>query len=205
MKTIYWIGYQFFRSAGKAFYNLNLVNGDKLVRDGGVMMAANHESFLDPPLIGITHPENVTYLARKTLFTGLSRWIYTKWDAIPIDQESPDMTGLKRIIKALKAGKKVVMFPEGERTLTGELGGALPGLGLIIAKSQTTVQPMRIFGAREALPRGSGKMKMAQISVVVGDPIYFDKEKLSGYKGKEGYQAIADLVMKAISDLEDPR
>ncbi len=168
-------------------------------------MAANHESFLDPPLIGISHPENVTYLARKTLFTGMSKWLYTNWDAIPVDQDNPDMTGVKKIIKALRTGKKVVMFPEGERTMNGELGVALPGVGLIIAKSQTTVQPMRIFGAREALPRGSGKMKMAQISVVVGDPIYFDKENLKGYRGKEGYQKIADIVMKAISDIEDPR
>jgi 1-acyl-sn-glycerol-3-phosphate acyltransferase len=205
MKTIYWLGYIFFKSAGKAFYNLRLVNEEKLVREGGVMMAANHESFLDPPLIGISHPENVTYLARKTLFKGIGKWLYTRWDAIPVDQENPDMTGLKKIIKALKGGKKVVLFPEGERTLTGDLLPALPGVGLIIAKSQATVQPMRIFGAREALPRGSGKMKLAQISVVVGDPIHFDKDTLKKYRGKDGYQKIADIVMKAISDLEDPR
>lgn len=205
MKTIYWLGYTFFRSAGKAFYNLRLINEEKLVKEGGVMMAANHESFLDPPLIGISHPENVTYLARKTLFRGIGKWLYTKWDAIPIDQENPDMTGLKRIIKALKIGKKVVMFPEGERTLTGNLNPALPGVGLIVAKSQCTVQPMRIFGAREALPRGSGKMNMAEIVVVVGDPLYFNKETLAQYRGKEGYQAIADKVMKAIAALKDPR
>ena len=205
MKTVYWLGYLFFKSAGKAFYNLQLVNEDKLVKEGGVMMAANHESFLDPPLIGISHPTNVTYLARKTLFTGITKWLYTRWDAIPIDQENPDMTGLKKIIKALKGGKKVVMFPEGERTLTGDLNPALPGIGLIIAKSQSVVQPMRIFGARDALPRGSGKLKMEQIAVVVGDPIYFDKETLKQYRGKEGYQKIADIVMQAISEIEDPR
>lgn len=205
MKTVYWLGYLFFKSAGKAFYNLQLVNEDKLVKEGGVMMAANHESFLDPPLIGISHPTNVTYLARKTLFTGITKWLYTRWDAIPIDQENPDMTGLKKIIKALKGGEKVVVFPEGERTLTGDLNPALPGIGLIIAKSQSVVQPMRIFGARDALPRGSGKLKMEQIAVVVGDPIYFDKETLKQYRGKEGYQKIADIVMQAISEIEDPR
>ena len=157
MKTIYWIGYIFFRSAGKAFYNLRLVNEEKLVQGGGVMMAANHESFLDPPLIGISHPENVTYLARKTLFVGLGKWLYTKWDAIPVDQENPDMTGLKKIIKALKIGKKVVMFPEGERTLTGHLNPALPGVGLIVAKSLATVQPMRILGPEKLCLEARGK------------------------------------------------
>ncbi len=205
MKTVYWLGYIFFKAAGKAFYNHRLIGEEKIVRDGGVMIAANHESFLDPPLIGIAYPENVTYLARKTLFTGLTKWLYTKWDAIPVDQENPDMTGLKKIIKALKSGKKVVVFPEGERTKHGELNPALPGVGLIIAKSQATVQPVRIFGAREALPRGSGKLKMAQICVSVGDPIYFTKEELKQYKGKAGYQAIADRVMAAIAAIEDPR
>ncbi len=205
MKTIYWLGYIFFKSAGKAFYNLKLVGEEKLVRDGGVMLAANHESFLDPPLIGISHPENITYLARKTLFKGFAKWLYTRWDAIPVDQDNPDMTGLKKIIKALKVGKKVVLFPEGERTLTGELNPALPGVGLIVAKSKAVVQPMRIFGARDALPRGSSKLKMEQICVVVGDPIHFDDEMLKNFSGKDGYQKIADIVMQAISEIEDPR
>ncbi|MFC4995506.1 lysophospholipid acyltransferase family protein [Rubritalea tangerina] len=201
MKTVYWIGYIFFKSAGKAFFNRRVINEHKLVRDGGVLMCANHESFLDPPLIGISHPLNVTYLARKTLFKGFFKWLYTKWDAIPIDQENPDMTGLKNIIKALKSGKKVVMFPEGERTLHGGLNPGLPGVGLIVAKAQATVQPMRIFGAFDALPRGSGKLKRHQIDVVIGDPIHFTKEELKEYRGKDGYQKISDRIMQAISEL----
>ncbi|SHK34707.1 1-acyl-sn-glycerol-3-phosphate acyltransferase [Rubritalea squalenifaciens DSM 18772] len=204
MKTVYWIGYLFFKCAGKAFFNRRIINEEKLVEDGGVLMCANHESFLDPPLIGISYPENVTYLARKTLFKGFFKWLYTNWDAIPVDQENPDMTGLKNIIKALKNGKKVVMFPEGARTLDGNLGPALPGVGLIVAKSQATVQPMRIFGAREALPRGSGKLRRCQIDVVVGDPIYFTKEELKEYRGKEGYQKISERIMEAIAKIERP-
>lgn len=205
MKTVYWIGYTFFRAAGKAFFNLQLHNEEKLVREGGVLMCANHESFLDPPLIGISHPENVTYLARKTLFKGFFNWLYKKWDAIPVDQQNPDMTGVKRIIKALKEGKKVVMFPEGERTLTGELGAGMPGVGLIIGKSRAVVQPMRIFGARDALPRGSMRMHRTQIAVVVGDALRFTPEQLKEFRGKEGYQRLADLVIDKIREIKDPR
>lgn len=202
MKTVYWIGYIFFRSAGKAFFNRRVINEHKLVTsDEGVLMCANHESFLDPPLIGIVHPHNVTYLARKTLFKGFFKWLYTKWDAIPIDQDNPDMTGLKNIIKALKNGKKVVMFPEGERTLTGELNPGLPGVGLIVSKAQAVVQPMRIFGAYEALPRGSNKMHCSQIDVVIGDPIRFSKEEFKQFKGKDGYQKLSDLIMERIGQL----
>ena len=201
MKLVYWVGYTFFMSAGKAFFNRRIINDHKLVEEGGVLMCANHESFLDPPLIGIVHPMNVTYLARKTLFTGFAKWLYTQWDAIPIDQDNPDMTGLKNIIRALKAGEKVVMFPEGERTLHGGLNPGLPGVGLIISKAQAVVQPMRIFGAYDALPRGSGKMKCNQIDIVVGDPIRFTKQEFKELRGKDGYQKISDKVMQAISEL----
>lgn len=202
MKTVYWVGYTFFRAAGKAFFNRRVINEHKLVQgEEGVLMCANHESFLDPPLIGIVHPLNVTYLARKTLFKGFFKWLYNKWDAIPIDQENPDMTGLKNIIKALKHGKKVVMFPEGERTLHGGLNPGLPGVGLIVAKAQATVQPMRIFGAYDALPRGSGKMKCNQIDVVIGDPIRFTPEEFKQFKGKDGYQKLSNLIMERISEL----
>lgn len=204
MKTVYWFGYLFFKCAGKAFFNRRLIGEEKLVQEGGVLMCANHESYLDPPLIGISYPENVTYLARKTLFKGFFHWLYTNWDAIPIDQENPDMTGLKNIIRALKSGKKVVMFPEGERTQSGTLNPGLPGVGLIVAKAQATVQPIRIFGARDALPRGSGKMTCAQIDVVVGDPIHFTHEELQNYRGKDGYQKLADRIMSAISEIERP-
>ena len=205
MNWVYWTGWSWFRGVAKASFNYEVVGKERLIEEEGALIVCNHVSFLDPPLVGIAHDHGVFFLARKTLFKGFCAWLYPRWNSIPIDQENPDMTGLKKIIKALKGGKKVVIFPEGERTLTGALGPALPGVGLIIAKSQTVVQPMRIFGAREALPRGSGRLKMEQISVVVGDPIYFDKETLKQYRGKEGYQTIANIVMKAISELEDPR
>ncbi|BDS05429.1 1-acyl-sn-glycerol-3-phosphate acyltransferase [Oceaniferula spumae] len=201
MKTIYWFCYRLWQKCFICFFSYRVVGKEKLVTDGPVLIASNHESFLDPPLVGIAYDQEVYYLARKTLFRGFGAWLYPKLNSIPVDQERPDMTSLKTIIKLLKQGNQVVVFPEGARTLDGELQEAQPGTGLIVAKSKAVVQPVRIFGARQALPRGSSKMNFCPITLVVGDPITFTAEELKA-KGRDDYQKISDRIMSEIAKLE---
>ena len=203
MKSLYWFCYNLWGISFKSFFSYRVIGKEKLITDGPVVIASNHESFLDPPLVGIAYDQSVYYLARKTLFRGFGAWLYPRLNAIPVDQDRPDMTSLKTIIKLLKKNKQVVVFPEGARTLDGNLQPAEAGTGLIVAKSKAVVQPTRIFGAREALPRGSGKVKFCPITVVVGDPIVFTPEELNA-KGREGYQKIADRIMEEIGKLQLP-
>lgn len=204
MNWVYWIGHTTFKAGARAFFQFRVIGREKLLEDRGVLVVSNHESFVDPPLVGIAFEKATYYLARKTLFKGIFAWIYKKWQAIPVDQEKPDMTSLKRIIKLLKSGERVIIFPEGARTLDGNLQAAQAGTGLIVAKSKAMVQPVRIFGAREALPRGSGKMRFVPITIVVGDPIEFTAEELAA-KDRGGYQKIADRIMAEIGKIELPR
>lgn len=200
MKTLYWFCYTLFKKAALAFFSYRVIGKEKLVTDGSVLIASNHESFLDPPLVGVAYDKAVYYLARKTLFRGLGAWLYPKLNSIPVDQDKPDMTSLKTIIKLLKQQKQVVIFPEGSRTLDGELQPAEAGTGLIVAKSKAVVQPIRIVGARKALPRGSGKITFAPITIIVGDPIVFTAEELSA-KGRDDYQKISNRIMTEIGKL----
>jgi len=172
-----------------------------LVTEGSVLVVSNHQSFLDPPLIGSLYDDEMYYLARKSLFRGPAKWLYTQWKAIPVDQDRPDMASLKTIIRLLKQGNRVLVFPEGERTPDGELGEAQPGVGLIAMKSGAVIQPIRIRGARRALPRGSGRIRFARIEVHIGPPLRFSEEELAQVKGKVGYKMVADRVMEAIADL----
>ncbi|MDA7868354.1 1-acyl-sn-glycerol-3-phosphate acyltransferase [Akkermansiaceae bacterium] len=203
MKTTYWVGHTIFRAAAKAFFRYQVVGRDKLVTDGPVLIASNHESFLDPPLVGIAYDDSVYYLARKTLFKGPTKWLYPRWNAIPVDQEAPDMSSLKKIIKILKDGEQVVVFPEGARTLTGKLQPGEAGVGLIAAKSRAVIQPVRIFGAYEALPRGSGRLRFHPVTIVVGDPMTLTPEEMKA-KGREAYQAISDRIMAEIAKIKHP-
>jgi 1-acyl-sn-glycerol-3-phosphate acyltransferase len=201
MNWSYWLGWTFFRSAFRALFGFRVVNRDKLLSDGPLLIAANHESFLDPPLVGVIYQKALTMLARKTLFRGFPGLLYRSWGAIPVDQERPDMTSLKTIVRRIRGGEMVLVFPEGARTWDGSLGKAQPGIGLIVAKSGAVVQPMRIRGAREALPRGSVRLRMSRVTVTVGDPIRFDAKELKAAKGREGYQKIADRIMDEIAAL----
>lgn len=201
MKTIYWFCYTLWKLCFVCFFSYRVVGKEKLLTDGPVLIASNHESYLDPPLVGIGYDKAVYYLARKTLFRGFGAWLYPRLNSIPVDQDRPDMTSLKTIIKLLREGNQVVIFPEGSRTLDGELQPAEAGTGLIVAKTRATVQPVRIFGARDALPRGSNKIRFCPITLVVGDPIEFSDEELKA-KGRDDYQKISDKIMQAISEIE---
>jgi len=190
-----------FGSAFRTLFGMRVIGEENLVTEGPVLVASNHQSFLDPPLIGNLYKDEMVFLARKTLFRGVFKWLYKQWNAIPVDQDRPDMASLKTIIRKLKEGHRVLVFPEGARTLDGNLGEAAPGIGLIAAKSGAVIQPVRIRGAREALPRGSARIHFARITVSVGKPIHLTPEELKAASGKEGYDELAKRIMTAIGDL----
>lgn len=172
-----------------------------MINHGPVILASNHESYLDPPLVGSVSDRAIFFLARKTLLAGpFFGWLLPKLNVIPVDQEGNDRSALKALIRILKAGEGTLVFPEGERTVDGRLRPALPGLGFVIAKTLAPVVPMRIFGAREAWPRGSGRVRFRPITVVVGEPIYFTSADLQA-SGKDVYLRLSQRVMAAIAAL----
>lgn len=201
MKWIYWLGWMTFKSILKAFFGFRVIGAEHLVTEGPVLVASNHQSYLDPPIIGAIYQNDMYYLARKTLFRGITKWLYTQWNAIPVDQDHPDMASLKNIIRKLKDGHRVCVYPEGSRTMDGTLGEAAPGIGLIAVKSAATIQPVRIRGAYEALPRGSARLRRTRITVDVGPPIRLTPEELKHSANKEGYDRIAKQIMAAIDAL----
>ena len=195
------MGWMTLGSAFRGLFSLRVRGKEHLVTEGSVLVVSNHQSFLDPPLIGSLYEDEMYFLARKSLFRGFFKWLYTRWNAIPVDQDRPDMASLKTIIRLLKQGNRVLVFPEGARTLDGELDKGQPGVGLIAMKSGAVIQPIRIRGAREALPRGSAKVTLARIDVHVGPPLVFTDEELASLSGKAGYQTISDRIMKEIAAL----
>jgi 1-acyl-sn-glycerol-3-phosphate acyltransferase len=201
MRWIYWLGWMSFGAAFRTIFGMRVIGEENLITEGAVLVASNHQSFLDPPLIGNLYKTEMVFLARKSLFKGPATWVYPQWNAIPVDQDRPDMASLKTIIRKLKEGHRVLVFPEGARTIDGNLGEAAPGIGLIAAKSAVPIQPVRISGAREALPRGSGRIRFARITVTIGKPIYLTPEELKSASSKQGYDDLAKRIMGAIGAL----
>src|SRR2546426_5859786 len=202
MNFYYWLGYHFSRLVGGLFFRLRVIHRERMIQSGPVILAMNHQSYLDPPLAGITCDRAIYFLARRTLMeVPLLGWLLPKLNVIPVNQEGIDRSALKALIRVLKSGNGALVFPEGSRTLDGNLQPAEPGLGLVIAKTLAPVVPMRIFGAHEAWPRGSSKIRLHPITIVVGHPIFFSETDVAG-RGKEMYQRLSERVMNEIAKLE---
>src|SRR2546421_11837035 len=174
MNSYYWMGYHLSRLAGRIFFRFRVIHRERMIQSGPVILAMNHQSYLDPPLAGTTCDRAIYFLARRTLLdVPLLGWVLPKLNVIPVNQEGVDRSAIKAVIRILNAGHAVLIFPEGSRTLDGNLQPAEPGLGLVIAKTLAPVVPMRIFGAHEALPRGGGGLHLVPIAIVIGEPIFF--------------------------------
>jgi 1-acyl-sn-glycerol-3-phosphate acyltransferase len=200
MTFSYWIGWCLAKLIGRAFFNLRVIGKENLAVPGGAIIVCNHASFLDPPFVGSAFDEDIYFLARKTLFRNpIFGAVIRTWNSVPVDQDRPDMTSLKTVMRLLREGKKVLIFPEGSRTFDDQLLPPLPGVGLIVAKSDVPVIPMRIFGSGEALPRG-GFLHPAEITVVCGKPWHYDPDRPQG-AGKDLYQSISNDLMQQIAAL----
>src|SRR5258708_30986841 len=154
MNFYYWVGYHLSRLAGRLLFRFRVVHRERMIQSGPVILAMNHQSYLDPPLAGITCDRAIYFLTRRTLLdVPLLGWLLPKLNVIPVNQEGVDRSAIKALIRLLKAGNGVLLFPEGSRTLDGKLQPAERGFGLLIARTLAPVVPILLFVAHESLPR----------------------------------------------------
>jgi len=138
-----------------AVFGFRLYGWHRMPRQGAVVLASNHQSFLDPPFLGATCPRNTRFLARKTLFIGPLGWVMRRLGAIPMDRDSPDLGGLKEAVGSLQDGGVLLVFPEGTRSRDGGLGVFRPGVSMLARRGNAVVVPCVIRGAFDAWPRWS--------------------------------------------------
>lgn len=148
---------------------------------GGALICANHQSYLDPPLVGLTCPRRLTYLGRETLFRHrLLGAVITFMDTIPIDREGGGLAGLKETLRRLKRGDMVLIFPEGTRTRDGRLQPLKPGFCAVARRGKVPLVPVALDGAFDIWPRWSPLPRFGRLAVVIGEPISAeDAQRLS--------------------------
>ena len=141
-------------------------------------MVSNHQSHLDPPIVGLGCSRRMNYLARDTLFRFPPfRWLIKSLDAIPIDREGLGLSGIKESLRRLKRGEVVLVFPEGTRTVNGEIQPFLPGFTALAVRSGAAILPAAIEGAYQAWPSGRRFPQAGTIYVQYGPPILPDQLK----------------------------
>lgn len=199
--VIYGCLWLLFNALGRLFFRYRAVGREPIPKKGGILVAANHASFLDIPLLGCGIPRRVWFLGRHDLFpipglNALLRWL--GW--IPIRPDRFDRTGFRKAIRLIREGKAVVIFPEGSRTRDGRLHRGKPGIGVIVAETECQVLPAHIAGTYEALPMGSRWIRFHPVRVTFGKPIDFSADR-QRHTGKEFYRHVSRAVMARIAEL----
>jgi len=205
MQPVYGFCHYVLRVMFDMFFRGEVIGVENLPQRGGFLLAANHASFIDPPMIGCHLSRQIAYFARKTLWKGgISSWWLDAVGTIPVDRDGgQDVSAIKRVLKALKAERGLILFPEGTRTPDGNLQPAKTGVGFIACKTQVPVIPVRIFGSYEAFGKGRGLHLGTPVSVVFGRPIppsAYDDPKA----GKDRAQIASERIMSEIARLERP-
>jgi 1-acyl-sn-glycerol-3-phosphate acyltransferase len=166
---------------------------------GGLLVAANHASYFDIPLLGCGMVRRAWYLGRSDLFVpgvkGILQWL--GW--IPLKLGRLDRKAFERAISLIKAGKVVVIFPEGSRSQDGQLRHAKAGLGMIVAQTGCPVVPAYLKGTFDVLPTGAKRPRFHRVSVSFGPPLSFPRE--GNTESKTFYREVSRVVMERIAAL----
>lgn len=189
---------------GKVYFRLTNDGNEHIPRTGGVLLVANHSSFLDPPLIGCQVRRAVHYMAKGELLRiPVLSWILRHLNAIPIRREGIDREALERAVEVLKRGEVLLVFPEGTRSYDGALQRPRRGAGMIAAACEdVAVVPVCIRGSFEAMPRQARFPKPRKVHVSFGEPFHIDSGGNTA-SHKERYQQISMLIMDKIRSLQE--
>ena len=208
MNASYQLGRMMFRCIFATYFRWRVFNPERVPLEGPVIIASNHASFLDPPLVGAGLARDINYLARETLFRfpGIGR-LLRSWNSVPVDRDGGGAAGLKAIIERLQAGGAILLFPEGTRSRDGGLQKARSGIGLTVIKSNAPVIPVRVFGTFEAFGRQMSFPRPRRVTVKYGRPMDFralraEAETCARPRLKQIYQEVADQIMESIRALE---
>jgi 1-acyl-sn-glycerol-3-phosphate acyltransferase len=199
---IYRVTWLIIRALFHLLFRFRTTGSEKVPREGPVILASNHISYLDPPVVGIGVWRPGHFMAKEEIFRNPAfRWYITRLNAFPIKRGAADRAALKKTLDMLAEGRMLAIFPEGTRSETGELQEPEMGVGMIAHRSGAQVVPVYITGTQNVLPKKGG-FRLAPVSVVYGEPIRFALPE--GQKaGREEYEAAARQIMAAIAELRD--
>jgi 1-acyl-sn-glycerol-3-phosphate acyltransferase len=170
-------------------------------KTGAVIVASNHISFWDPLLVGTAAIREQHFLAKEELFRGPLGWLIRSYNAIPIRRGMADLSGLAKARDVLRAGRSLILFPEGTRQRDGELRTARPGLGMIAVATDALVVPACIQGSNRP-----GKWLFRQSKLRVDFAPAKTWRELAGEAsglepGRALYESVGAGVMREIADL----
>ena len=175
----------------KPLYRFDIQGLEHFPKTGGVLICANHINALDPPVVGITAPRPVHFMAKEELFkTPILKPLLPKLNAFPVKRGLSDREALRRALAILKGGEVMGLFPEGTRSKDGELGKGFSGAGFFALKGEASVVPCAIIGPYKSFKR---------LKVVYGEPINMQPYR----EQKASADEVTAVIMSSIQKLID--
>lgn len=200
-RSVFWvIGHMLCRIAATLAFDLKARGAGHMPRHGGVLLVSNHQSFLDPVLLGVPLRRPICHMARASLFKNrFFGSLIRSLHAFPVRQGEADMSAMRQSIDLLRQGNVVNVFPEGSRTRDGRIGPLMPGIGLIVRRGGVPVVPAVVRGAFEAWPIHRHWPRPWPVRIAYGPPLH-----LSHLKPPEIVKAIDQALHRLFEQLGDP-
>jgi 1-acyl-sn-glycerol-3-phosphate acyltransferase len=178
----------FLRCMGRFVWKVQVEGRERIPREGALIVAPTHESFLDPMVVGAYLPRDLRYMARRTLFvkkredgterrrllaSAFARWAWV----IEVDRDAGGRDAVRKCLERLEAGEAVLLFPEGTRSLDGNVREFEPGVGLIALRSGAPVLPISIEGSRRVWGKGRKlpRLGAGPVRLVFGEPVKYER------------------------------
>ncbi len=191
-----------FNGLARLLLDFKVIGAKNFPKNEGIIVAANHASYFDIPLLGCAVSRRVFFLGRANLFPyPFVGWALEKLGWIPLKTHRLDRKAFGTAISLLSKGKPVVIFPEGSRTVDGKLQPGRPGIGYLVAESRCQVIPLFISGTFKVLPVRAKWPRRFPVSVVIGKPIDFSEEFEELADSKTFYEKVSYSVMDQIQSL----
>lgn len=173
----------------RPYYRIKMEGKENIPKTGPVIICSNHISNLDPPIVGVTSPRTIYFMAKEELFKNkIIGGILKRVHAFPVKRGMRDRQALRDGLAVLKEGQTLGLFPEGTRSKTGEIGKGLAGAGFFAMKSNATIIPCAIVGPYKPF---------TPLKVVYGKPVMIEKL----VKEKASAQEVTDKIMTEIQKL----
>ncbi len=186
--------------------SLEVVGRDRVPARGGVIVAANHVSYLDIPIVGCSLARRADFLAKAELFTQpVVGWFFKRLGGVPIRRDGAARHALAEVERRLEAGHLVVVYPEGTRSPDERLREPKPGVGMLAVRTGAPVVPAYVAGTGEAWPAGAWWLRSRPITVVFGEPMRWEQAAATApdeTAANRRYQDVSREIMDRIAELQ---
>jgi 1-acyl-sn-glycerol-3-phosphate acyltransferase len=190
------------RGLFQAFLGMHVEGLANVPPAGPAMLLCNHESYLDPLMVGGCVLRPILFGAKEELFEGRRGcWLYPRLNCVPVRRGTADMRLFRSMAARLEAGGLVCLFPEGTRSRDGELRPAQPGSVAIALRAGAPLVPVAVYGTHEVLIQGGG-LRLRRIGLAVGRPLTFAPLTASSHAAKAAVTQAGERVMIEIARLK---